>query len=521
MKWYHSLYWRIAAGFVACLALLLLVQGTLFVWVVARTGRTIPNQPPERLAQTIAFDLSQAIERTPSLDIDHYVHQEYAADTQPFFVLLANRTRIEIGGPFSPEVTEEAQTRLDMFSRFESGRLGRGERRFDGRGGPGPDGRFGPPPPPDGEPRPGGPPFDRGPMGRGGPNGFRPFRPAPIVASGALVGVVVVPPEPRFTFLLRRYAPTLAVVATATLLVGTALASFVIFGPARRRLRAVEDAARRLGGGDLGARAPTSGRDEVAAVAAAFNTMAEDLKRRADALASSDRSRRQLLADVSHELTTPITAMRGYLETLSMPDFPLDEPTRLRYLSIIGDETARLERIVGDLLDLARLEGGGTSLAPGVVNVAQLFGRVLARHERGANEAGVRLTTRIDPGAETLTGDADRLEQALQNLAANALRFAPTGSTITLAARRATGALVLSVGDEGAGIAPEHLPHIFDRFYKADASRAVRQGAGISGGSGLGLSIVKAIAEQHGGTASVTSRPGETTFEVILPEQSG
>src|SRR5215510_10564356 len=101
MKWYRSFYWRIAAGFVACLALLLVVQATLFVWVVARAGATVPNQPPDRLAQTIALDIAQAVDRTPSLDLDHYVRQEYGADTQPFFVLLTDRRRIEIGGPFA------------------------------------------------------------------------------------------------------------------------------------------------------------------------------------------------------------------------------------------------------------------------------------------------------------------------------------------------------------------------------------------------------------------------------------
>ncbi len=214
----------------------------------------------------------------------------------------------------------------------------------------------------------------------------------------------------------------------------------MIFGPARRRLRAVEDAARRLGAGDLSARAPSTGGDEVAAVATAFNAMADDLAARADALAASDRARRQLLADVSHELTTPVTAMRGYLETLSMPEFGLDEATRTRYLGIIGDETARLERIIGDLLDLARLEGGGGSLARGRrVGRGSCSSGSLARHERASAAAGVTMTMTIEPGAAVVRGDRDRLEQALQNLAANALRYAPSGSSIELGAR--------SVGD--------------------------------------------------------------------------
>jgi signal transduction histidine kinase len=308
----------------------------------------------------------------------------------------------------------------------------------------------------------------------------------------------------------------LALVAVGVLIVGTVLTSAMIFGPARRRLRSLESAARRLGAGDLTARAPDRGGDEIAAVASAFNAMAGDLSARAEALAASDRVRRQLLADVSHELTTPVTAMRGYLETLTMPELTLDEGTRGRYLTIISDETNRLERLIGELLDLARLDGGGGSLQMGRVPVADLFGRVTARHEHTAQSAGVTLATSIEPGAEQVTGDRDRLEQALQNLAANAMRYAPRGSTLRLAARPVASGVALSIEDQGLeGITAEHLPHIFDRFYKADASRV-----GVKGGSGLGLSIVKAIIERHGGTISVASRPGRTVFEVVLPADS-
>jgi len=292
---------------------------------------------------------------------------------------------------------------------------------------------------------------------------------------------------------------------------GATVAAALIFGPARRRLRAVEDAARRLGGGDLTARAPERGGDEVAAVAAAFNSMATDLAARADALATSDRSRRQLLADVSHELTTPMTALRGYLETLRMPELQLDEATRERYLDIMNDETGRLERIIGDLLDLARLEGGGGAFAIADVAVADLFNRVLARHERTSQEAGVSFTTSVEPGADAIIGDRDRLEQALQNLAANALRFAPAGSAIDLSARREEGAVVLTVTDAGPGIPAEHLDHVFDRFYKVEGSRALHARSATNG-SGLGLSIVRAIVERHGGEISVASEPGRTVF---------
>jgi two-component system, OmpR family, sensor kinase len=519
-----SLYWRIAVGFVACLATLLIVQAVLFVWVVARSGRVIPNQPPDRLAQTIAVDIAQTLEQSPDADLDAYVRREYG-DAQPFFVLLTGGRTIQINGDFDAEAMRDARQRLQVIALRGPG-FGRGGAGFPPREGGG-FGR-GAAAPPDGiDPNRGSPaPPDRGEADRrdfpgrrggprGGPPGFRGPRPALIVVGTEVKGLVVVPPGVSFPFLLRRYAPTLAIAALITLVVGTALSAFAIVGPVRRRLRDVETTARQLGGGDWSARAPVSGRDEIAAVATAFNAMAEELAARAQALAESDRARRQLLADVSHELTTPVTAIRGYLETLRMPDFDLDEATRGRYLAIIGDESARLERIIGDLLDLARLEGGGSALVDDDVAVADLFARVQARHERALAEAGVSLETGIAPGAGRLHGDRDRLEQALQNLVSNALRYAPSGSAIELAASPAPGSsLAITVTDHGAGIAGEHLPRIFDRFYKAETSRAVRTG---TGGSGLGLSIVKAIAEQHGGSVSVSSAPGNTVFKLVLP----
>jgi signal transduction histidine kinase len=400
------------------------------------------------------------------------VREQYGSAAHPFFVMMADgRILSNGGGPVPDLILAEARARL----RARGPVVRRPERPAR--------------------------------LGRGALP-FRPTRSAPIVVGGEIVGVVGVPLQPGFAFLFRRYAPTLALVAAGALVIGALIATVAIFGPARRRLREVEHAARRLGGGDLTARAPAHGGDEVAAVATAFNNMA-------DGLAASDRARRQLLADVSHELTTPVTAMRGYLETLTMPELGIDEATRVRYLNIIGDETRRLERIIGDLLDLARLEGGGGTLAITDVPVEGLFARVAARHEQQYEKAGVAIKTIVEPGAEHIRGDRDRLEQALQNLAANAVRYSPRGTAVEFRASPGNGGVTIAVTDEGPGIAPEHLPRVFDRFYKADASRTLH-GETLPGGSGLGLSIVKAIVERHGGQISVSSRPGRTRFQFTI-----
>ena len=516
--WYRSLYWRIAIGVVAFLAAMLVVQAMLFVWALRQTGRTLPGQSPARLGMTVAADLAGVLERDAQLDLAKYVTEQYRQYDHPFFVMMKDGRFVTSGSSSFPEpLIRMARARLERRLDRMPGRPGRGEGV--GAQGARPDG-----PRPDLPRLDGARPPERGRGFRAPPDwwelpdrapdrlerddsGLRFVRPSPIIVHGQLAGVVVVPPQAPFGYLLRRFAPILALVATGVLIVGTVLTSLMIFGPARRRLRALETAARRLGSGDLAARAPDRGGDEIAAVARAFNAMADDLSTRAEALAASDRARRQLLADVSHELNTPVTAVRGYIETLTMPQLPLDDATRARYLRVIGDETARIERLIGELLELARLEGGGGTLKIGAAPVAQLFDRVAARHERACASAGVTMSITIDPGADTVSADRDRLEQALQNLAANAIRYAPRGSTVRLEAHRKDG-VVLSVADEGPGIPDEHLPYIFDRFYKADAARA-----GVSG-SGLGLSIVRAIVERHGGSVSVRSRPGQTVFEI-------
>jgi signal transduction histidine kinase len=177
-------------------------------------------------------------------------------------------------------------------------------------------------------------------------------------------------------------------------------------------------------------------------------------------------------------------------------------------------ETLRLERIVLDLLDLTRFESGVAAILPRVVAVERIFAAVARRFEHDVSIAKVTIRTRVDESVDQIVVDPDRLDQAISNLVANALRHTPPGGTIDLEASAAGGVCQLKVIDSGGGIAPDQLPHVFERFYKVDSSRT--SGAG---GSGLGLSIVKAIVERHGGTVAVTSQPGRTEFVITLREK--
>jgi signal transduction histidine kinase len=350
-------------------------------------------------------------------------------------------------------------------------------------------------------------------------DGVSPIPTAPVVVDGRFVGLVMVlvrPPRPSGGLgVPREVGQLLSLPSTLLLMAAAVLGAMVIFHPARRRLRALEYAAQRFGAGEVGVRAPQKGGDEIARVAAAFNRMAGDLEARDAALRTSDALRRQMMADVSHELKTPLTAMRGYIETLRMPEVVLDEDRRNSYLETIDRETRRLERIVKDLLDLARYEHGGVTLQRRLFDIERLFENVAGRHEREAQREGIAIRIHVDPQADQVVADPDRIEQAIENLVANALRHTPAGGTITLSATQANGVATLSVSDTGGGIAPEHLPLVFERFYKVDAARAAD-----STGSGLGLPITRAIIERHGGTIGVTSQPGQTTFTVVLPQSS-
>ena len=498
--WYRSLYWRIALGFVTLLATLLVVQGLVFLWISGRMADMFPNRSPAQLAATLAADLSAALADQPGTDIDTYVKGRYSSSSRGFVVVLSDgRTVVSDRVPPPPGLARVARSRLFDDRPFDR-RFRSREADPDRRSGRGPDER---------RERFGGP--------------FMP--PAQgsefvlITVNGSVAGIVAVPiAPPPLSMALRDLGPTLALVALGLLAMGTALAALLIFRPARRRLTDLQAAARAIGAGETGVRAVETGGDEVTALARGFNEMATELEERTLALERANRIRRQLLADVSHELTTPLAAIRGYVETLGMSDLALTDATRARYLRIVNEETERLEHLVGDLLDLARLEGGGGAWRAEEVSIQQLLERVRHRHEPALVDKHVTLETEQQPGAATVIGDQNRLEQAIQNLVANAVRHTPSGGTVSVRAVPATDGTTFVVEDTGPGIAPEHLDRVFDRFYKADESRA---GTETPSGSGLGLSIVRAIVTRHGGTITASNAvSGGARFEMFLPARS-
>ena len=518
--WYRSLYWRIAFGFIALLAVLLVAQVIVFLWLTDRiVGPS--SRSPEQLAANIAQQISRDLATRQDVQLESYLRSEFGHIYQPFLVVLNDgRVGSNRPGRLPPGFTRGLIPRGRRFGG-DGGRQGDGGRPGE-PGRPGEGAHTGEPSKGEGPGEAGRPRLPGGGASEGGEGrgGRRRVESAAITVDGAQVGTVYVPSDAPPVFVaVWEVGPTLAWFALGVLGIGAVVTALAIFRPAHNRLRALEEAATALGQGRTDVRAVESGGDEVSSLARTFNRMAEDLDVRAKALAASDRARRQLLADVSHELMTPLTAIRGYTETLGMPDLPLDGATRGRYLEIIGEETQKLEELIGDLLDLARLEGGGGNFVFKKVTAAELFGRVLDRHGPTIRQGRIDVVNRIDPPDLTIWCDSQRLEQALQNLAANALRHTPEGGTVELLAGVRPDGVHLVVRDTGPGIPPEHLPRVFDRFYKVDPSRTT----GVApSGSGLGLSIVQAIVQRHGGRITAANAPGGgASFEITLPLAAG
>jgi signal transduction histidine kinase len=269
-------------------------------------------------------------------------------------------------------------------------------------------------------------------------------------------------------------------------------------------LSSLSTAINKMEKGELAQEVPTESNDELGQVIDGFNQMST-------ALAEANARRDQMTADIAHELRSPLTVINGYLE--AMQDGSLEVTTER--LSFIQDEVNQLNRLVSDLRTLALADAGQLEIQKDIINVQNLFSHLSNAHTLQADSKQIRLRFKVDPEDFTINADEGRIIQVLTNLLNNAIRHTPQGGSITVIACSVKDGAMIAVEDTGEGIPPEDLPLVFDRFYRADPSRQ-----SIEGESGLGLSIVKALVEIHGGTVIVTSRIDVgTTFTITLPSK--
>ncbi len=294
-----------------------------------------------------------------------------------------------------------------------------------------------------------------------------------------------------------RYA---LIAAGIAMLLGAALASFI----SRRQTRPLRTINRAVGAfskGKLDERVQVMGKDEIAELAQSFNKMAEDLS-------NLENSRRSFVANVSHELRSPLTCISGYVQ--GMLDGTIPESDYPKYLSVVRSEADRLTKMTNELLDLSKLESGNFSLSKKRFDINELVSQELIKFEQRIDEKRLDVDVIFKTQPCPVSADEDRIRQVVTNLIDNAVKFTPDGGELKLSTHTAGDKCYVSVTDSGIGIAQEDLPFVFDRFYKGDKAHTTGMG------TGLGLSIAKRILEQHGQTIKVQSSAAGTTFTFTL-----
>ena len=344
----------------------------------------------------------------------------------------------------------------------------------------------------------------------------RPMRQAPqiqilpINVNGQTVGYLGVAPPRGGAALPGAPRPPLAVLSGFLLtFAGVGGIVGIVFGILMSRtltapLRHLTEGARAIGARNLSRRVEVKGTDELKEVAYAFNEMAADLEK-------AEQLRRNLIADVAHELRTPLTVIQGNLRAMLDGVYQLDNAEVAR----LYDQTRLLSRLVNDLHELAQAEAKQLTLNLQETDLAGLITTTGETFAPLAEEKGVKLQTLLPDNLPPIQADPARLAQVLHNIISNGLRHTPQGGSITVSVAPNANVVRLDITDSGDGIPPEHLPHIFDRFYRTDPARSRDKG-----GAGLGLAIARAIVEAHGGQISVASQglPGQgTIFTITLP----
>jgi signal transduction histidine kinase len=333
---------------------------------------------------------------------------------------------------------------------------------------------------------------------------------SPVFVVRRVVGAVLVSASINDVYRsLMEIARRLAYVGALSLVIAF-LVSYILARSMARPIAGLSNATRRMAKGDFGVRVPAGGATELARLGQDFNTMAERL----DQL---EEARRVFVADASHELRTPLSALKALIEPLiGEHSGRVEEATRSEFLRDMAAEVDRLDRLAGDLLDLAQLDESG-QFRRARVSPANLAREVVERMAPVAESSGVRLEA-LDLGAPVVEVNELRMGQALQNLVDNAIKFTPPGGSVTVTTRGDRGAsAAIEVRDTGVGIPAEDIPHVFERFYRVDPARSRGRG-----GTGLGLAIVKRIVELHGGRIDILSKSGEgSIFRIILGGPGG
>ncbi len=295
-------------------------------------------------------------------------------------------------------------------------------------------------------------------------------------------------------------------------LIAAAVIGLVALAFVTKKLRRMTKTVMAFKEGDYGRRVLVASHDELDALGAAFNDMAQTIQQNVEGLNKADALRREIIANVSHDLRTPLASMQGYIETVLMKNKTLTEDERHDYLRTILSSTERLSRLVQELFELSKLEAKQIQPHLEPFSMPELVNDLTAKFVPQAQKTGVTIAVELPKGLPLVSGDIGMIERAMQNLLENAIRYTPHGGKVTVAVEQRNTKIRTRVEDTGVGISEKDLPLIFNRFYRA------RMRETSSGGAGLGLAITKKILEAHGEGIEVESRVNEgTKFVFNLP----
>jgi signal transduction histidine kinase len=289
---------------------------------------------------------------------------------------------------------------------------------------------------------------------------------------------------------------------------------YFLSGTVTERIHLLKEAAEKLAGGDLQTRVPVNGRDEVAALSESFNQMVAQLQAADEKQRELEDMRRDLVAWASHDLQTPLTSMRAILEALS--DGVVEDPeTVKRYLISARRDVMSLSALIDDLFQMSQLDAGGFPLHRAQASLSDLVSDTLESFSQLAKQQEITLEGQVESDVDPVFMDTQAIGRVLNNLLSNALRHTPARGRVSLWVRRAAPGVEVTISDTGEGIRAQDLPHIFERFYRGDASRSRHRG---TGGAGLGLAIARGIVHAHEGDIQVESQVGKgTQFTFHLP----
>lgn len=300
-----------------------------------------------------------------------------------------------------------------------------------------------------------------------------------------------------------------------TLLVTAAL-GLILFRRLTTRLRRMQEVVAAFETGNFDPRMEASTPDEIGQLAECFNRMADTLVDTMEELRQADKLRRELVANVSHDLRSPLASIQGYLETIHIKDGQLDPDARKRYVETALKNAQRLNDLVGELFELSKLESKQIEPAPEPFPIAELVQDIAVQYQQQADQKRVDLEATLPDRHVRVCADIGLVERVLSNLIDNAIHYTPAGGRVRTGIEHDASDVRIFVSDTGPGIPEDDLPHIFERFYRVEKSRT--RSSADSGGAGLGLAIAHKIVELHGARLQVDSAPGEgTTFSFTLP----